>query len=140
MYILKTACKNILCNRDRKGFTLLEVMISVSIISFVFVSLFRMQSSTIELAAAGKFNSIAPILANQLIGEIETDLAGWSEAQGDFKENFPGLNWTCDISDFSLSGIDSVSDENQSNLKKIQIEIIGPSGSYKVSTWRVINE
>jgi hypothetical protein len=54
-------------------------MISVSIIALILTSLFRMQSGTIELAAAGKFNSLAPVLAQQLLIKIEHDPANWSE-------------------------------------------------------------
>ena len=131
MFTLKTA--------SNKGFTLLEVMISVAIIALIFTSLFRMQSSTIELATAGKFNSIAPILAKQLLVEIEQDLANWSEYEGDFGENFPGITWTCKILDSSLEELDFISEENQNSLKKIVIKITGPSGhrSYEINTWRV---
>ena len=134
MFILKTAYN--------KGFTLLEVMISVAIIALIFTSLFRMQSSTIELATAGKFNSIAPILARQLLVEIEQDLANWSEYEGDFGENFPGITWTCEILDSSFEELDFISEENQNSLKKIDIEITGSSGQrfYKISTWRFVLE
>jgi prepilin-type N-terminal cleavage/methylation domain-containing protein len=137
MFILKTAYN--------KGFTLLEVMISVAIIALIFTSLFRMQSSTIELASAGKFNSIAPILAKRLLVEIEQDVVNWSESEGDFGENFPGITWTCEILDSSFGELDFISEENQKSLKKIDIKIIGSTGSsghrsYEISTWRVARE
>lgn len=134
MFILKTAYN--------KGFTLLEVMISVAIIALIFTSLFRMQSSTIGLAMAGKFNSIAPILAKQLLVKIEQDVANWSESEGDFGESFPGLGWTCEILDSSFEELDFISEENQNALKKIEIKITDSSGqrSYKISTWRFAGE
>lgn len=134
MFILKTAYN--------KGFTLLEVMISVAIIALIFTSLFRMQSSTIGLAMAGKFNSIAPVLAKQLLVEIEQDVANWSETEGDFGENFPGITWACEILDSSFEELDFISEENQDSLKKIDLRITGSSGhrTYKVSTWRFARE
>ena len=134
MFTLKTAYN--------KGFTLLEVMISVAIIALVFTSLFRMQSSTIALASAGKFNSIAPILAKQLLVEIEQDVINWSESEGDFGENFPGITWTCEILDSSFEELDFISEDNQNSLKKIDIEIKGSSGhrSYKITTWKFARE
>jgi general secretion pathway protein I len=125
-----------------KGFTLLEVMISVSIIAIIFVSLFRMQFGTIGLATAGKFNSIAPMLTNQLLTQIESDISGWSEVKGDFGEDFPGVEWTCEIFDSAFGQLDFISEENQGKFKKIKIEITGASGSrsYKVNTWRVSDE
>ncbi|MBC2704554.1 prepilin-type N-terminal cleavage/methylation domain-containing protein [Desulfobacula sp.] len=142
MFTLKTASKYILRAGNSNGFTLLEVMISVSIIALVFVSLFRMQSSTIELAAAGKFNSIAPILANQVLVKIKGDIDGWSEPKGDFGDNFPGIEWTCKILDSSFEEIEFISEENRNAFKKIEIEITDPSGprSYKINTWRFAGE
>jgi len=130
MFTLKTV--------SNKGFTLLEVMISVSIIAVIFVSLFRMQSSTIDLATAGKFNTLSPILAKQLLAEIEQDAATWSETQGDFGENFPGIGWTCDISDVSLEELEFVNEDSENGLKKIDIKITDRSEkrSYKITTWR----
>lgn len=120
----------------------MEVMISVSIIALVLTSLFRMQSSTIELATAGKFNSIAPALAQQLLVKIEQDTANWSEFEGDFKETFPGFTWSCKISDSFFEEVDFISEENTDSFKKIEIEIKDSSRqrSYKINTWRFVIE
>lgn len=142
MFTLKTASKYILLTLNDKCFTLLEVMISVSIIALVLTSLFRMQSGTIGLAAAGKFNSIAPELARQLIVRMEHDLNNWSEFEGDFGETFSGFKWACKISDSLFEGLDFISEENYSHFKKIDIEITAPSRerSYRISTWRFVIE
>ncbi|WP_457551868.1 type IV pilus modification PilV family protein [Desulfobacula sp.] len=141
IFILKTASKYIL-NLNNKGFTLLEVMVSVSIIALILTSLFRMQSATIELATAGKFNSIAQVLAQQLIARIENDFVNWSEFEGDFGETFPGFAWVCEITDTSFEELDFISEKNYNNFKKIYIKIIDPSKqrSYKITTWRFVIE
>ncbi len=125
-----------------EGFTLLEVMISVSIIALVFVSLFRMQSGTISLAQTGQFNTIAPILAAQLIARIEHDVQNWSQSDGDFGESHPGFTWTCEISDISLDELDFIREESADSLKKIHIKITGPGEQtpYEVTTWRIAVE
>lgn len=125
-----------------QGFTLLEVMISVAIIALVFVSLFRMQSGTISLAQTGQFNTIAPILAAQLIARIEADVQNWSQSDGDFGESHPGFTWTCDISDLSLDALDFIREESADSLKQIHIMINGPAeqSSYEVTTWRIALE
>ena len=134
MFILKIA--------SNKGFTLLEVMISVAIIALIFVSLFRMQSSTIMLAEAGKFNTIAPILAKQILVRVEQDIENWSDPNGDFGENYPGMKWACEISDVFLENLDFIGEENQDRFKKIDIKILASSGSnsYEISAWRFSNE
>ncbi len=139
-----TTASNAFCKpfNSPRGFTLLEVMISVAIIALIFVSLFRMQSGTIELAAAGKFNSIAPILANQVLVKIEQDITGWSESQGDFGDDVPGFQWKADVLDVSLEALEFISTESRDRLKKIEIEITGSSGeqTYKMTTWRFAGE
>ncbi|MDA3787362.1 MAG: prepilin-type N-terminal cleavage/methylation domain-containing protein [Desulfobacula sp.] len=137
-----TASNYILSARKDNGFTLLEVMISVSIIALILTSLFRMQSGTIGLATADKFNSIAPALAQQLLVRMEHDLANWSEVEGDFGETFPGIKWACEISDSLFEEIDFISEENYNNFKRIDVEITDSSRqrSYKFTTWRFVIE
>ncbi len=125
-----------------QGFTLLEVMISVSIIALVFVSLFRMQSGTISLAQTGQFNTIAPILAAQLIAQVEQDAQNWSQSEGDFGESHSGFTWTCEIFDISLDALDFIREESADSLKKIHIKITGSGEqtTYEVTTWRIAVE
>ncbi len=130
---------------NNRGFTLLEVMISVSIIAFIFVSIFRLQSGTIDLALSGKFNSIAPMLAKKLLNDAGSDLENWSEFQGDFGDKFPGIHWRMDVSESLFEIDDFIKEDNQARFKKIQIEIIKSSGSsdsktYKITTWRFVDE
>jgi len=117
-------------------------MISVSIIALIFISLFRMQSSIIRLAAADKFDTVSPILAGRLLAEIEQDISNWSQFKGDFGENFPGVEWTCSIMDFPVDNLDFINAESQPHFKKIEVEIKKSSGvrSYKVHTWRFVIE
>ena len=121
-----------------KGFTFLEVMISISILALIFVSLFRMQSGTIGLAAACKFDSMAPLMAKQLLVKIDQDIAGWYKTEGDFGKNFPGVRWTCRISNVSVQEFNSLNQSNRNRLKKIELTITGSSRitPYELVTWR----
>lgn len=125
---------------DNKGFTFLELMVSVCIISLVFVSLFRMQSGTTALASADKFDVLAPLLANELLTEIEQDLEDWSQTQGEFGNQFPGIAWACEIIDIPMEEIiESTSDSSEHHLKRIDIKIVNQSSnrSFDFSTWRL---
>ncbi len=137
---MKTAFKHIAT--EEYGFTLLEVMIAVSIIAIVFVSLFRMQSGTIGLATSGKFNSLAPVLDKKVLAQIEMDVANFSETEGDFGEDYPNFKWQAELSDISLESEEFISEDSPYGLKQIGITIIGASDSntYKVNTWRVFSE
>lgn len=115
-------------------------MISVSIIAIIFISLFRMQSGSISLAETGRFNTLAPILAGRLLNKIEKDISTWSESEGNFGENYPGIGWTCEIIDFPLQEMNFVSKESARQFKKITIVITASSGQapFKAETWRVV--
>ncbi len=138
MSFLTIVAKHFFRPGDVAGFTLLEIMVSVSIIALVFVSLFRMQSETTDLALAGQFNSIAPFLARQLLVDIEQDLVNRSESEGDFGENYPGYEWVCKITDASFEDLDFLDETSQGSFKKIVLEISGMNRQrvYKITTWR----
>lgn len=123
---------------NHKGFTLLEIMISISIIALIFTSLLKMQASTTELATAIKFDTIAPILAKHILANINT----LSKTEGDFGSKFPGIKWNCRIVDSSFQHLKFISQASQSRLKKIEMEIIDSSHQrvYKVTTWRYTGE
>lgn len=127
---------------SKRGFTLIEVMVSISLISLLFLSLFKMQSSTIKLAAGIKFNATAPILAKQLINQIEQDVINWTDTEGDFGEDYSGMGWTCDISEISFSDMDLITENNNKKIVKFDVTVTGLSGthSYRISTWRLADE
>ncbi len=77
-----------------RGFTLLEVLISLAIIATVLVTCFRAQNGSIRVYNLSRDMTVATILARQKMGEIEA--AGFpelGEEQGDFDERFPGFTW-----------------------------------------------
>ena len=86
-------------NRHAKiaGFSLLEIMVAVSILSIVFVSVFKMHSQTLSMTIAAKFDIIAPFLAKQKLSELETNnlLQATSDA-GDFGDRYAGYQWRID--------------------------------------------
>lgn len=116
-------------------------MISVSIIAIIFVSLFRMQSGSISLAETGRFNVLAPILAERMLIKIEKDIRTWSEGEGNFGETYPGFGWTCEIVDFPIHELDFVGKGSNHKLKKIIVTITDSSlrqTPFKTETWRVV--
>ena len=137
---MKTAFRQKTKNRS-KGFTLFEVMISVAIIAIIFLSLFRLQAGTIDLATTGKFNTLAPILANDLLSKIERNISEWSDTQGDFGDEYPGFSWSCSFFDVFSHLEDNINEDNQNKLKKIELNITGPDKkSYKIVTLRHTSE
>ena len=88
--------------RSRAGFTLLEVMVSVTIIGIALVTLIGAQSQSISIATASRFETTASLLARQKMTELT--LAGFDELQsdeGDFDEDFSDYHWKVDIRELS---------------------------------------
>ncbi|MFO7972965.1 MAG: prepilin-type N-terminal cleavage/methylation domain-containing protein [Desulfobacterales bacterium] len=56
------------------GFTLLEIMVALSIIAIVLVSVYKMQAQSISMIYASKFYATAPLLAQLKIAEVEQGL------------------------------------------------------------------
>jgi general secretion pathway protein I len=86
--------------RNPRGFTLLEVLISLSIIAIVLISCLRAQNQSIRLYHLSRDMTVATILARQKMGEIE--LAGFpelGEEEGDFEDTFPGFTWRQRVSE-----------------------------------------
>ena len=102
------------------GFTLLEVMVALSIMAIVLVSVYKMLAQTIAMNNAARFHTTAPLLAQGKIAEISIkppeDLGNDS---GDFGEDFPGYAW-------NVSGEDVESEalgENAKDLKRIDVKV-----------------
>ncbi len=83
-----------------RGFTLLEVVISLAIIATVLVTCFRAQNGSIRVYNLSRDMTVATILARQKMGEIEA--AGFpelGEEEGEFEEQFPGFTWKKAVSE-----------------------------------------
>lgn len=78
---------------NRRAFTLLEVMIAVSIMAIALVALFGSQSRSLSHATEAHFNIVAPMLAAGKLAEIKSGNALMANDDGDFGEEFPGYSW-----------------------------------------------
>ncbi|GAB6193558.1 type IV pilus modification PilV family protein [Desulfocastanea catecholica] len=78
---------------NRRAFTLLEVMIAVSIMAVALVALFGSQSRSLSHATEAHFNIVAPMLATGKLAEIKSGNAFMANDDGDFGEEFPGYSW-----------------------------------------------
>jgi general secretion pathway protein I len=90
-------------SKRHSGFTLLEVMIALTIIAIVLVAVFGSQSQSLSLANDAKFNTTAALLAQRKMAEVEMDdYLDVSSTSGDFGEDFPEYQWELDISEVPL--------------------------------------
>ena len=95
------------------GFTLLEVMIAVSIIAIAFVTLIGSQSQSVSIAGYTRFAITSALLAQKQLTDIESsDFVDISSSSGDFGENYPGYSWKTEVFELSEddTGIEGVDD------------------------------
>jgi general secretion pathway protein I len=113
------------------GFTLLEVMVAMAIIAIALTAVLGSQSQSISLAAEAKFSTIATLLAQSKMAEMELeDPDDLTSDAGDFREDFPDYRWDVKVSDVTLVEPEQGSDY----LKQIDLTISwGDDGPYEYS-------
>ena len=132
----RTATRDL--NHD-SGFTLLEIMVAVSIIAIVLVSVYKMQAQTITMNYAARFYATAPLLAQLKIAEVEIENLGESaDDSGDFGDEFPGYRWNVVIDDIDSELLGNIAE----NLKKIDINVSFniDEFTYSLRTYRFIQK
>ncbi len=130
--------KNFHLYKDRKksgGFTLIEVLVAVAIISVGFFGVYTLHIQTIAANSAVRFHLQAPVLAQMKISEFDStdDL---SDATGDFGEDYPGLSWKVTPGEIESESLGSVSEK----LLYYELEVFNDSSSYSVTVYRFLEQ
>ncbi len=121
------------------GFTLLEVMIALAIMSIVLVSVYRMHSQSLTMNAAARFYTLAPILAQQKMAELQTQsTGGFPVDSGDFGEQYPGYSWQASLADVPSEVLGEVADDL--NRIDITVSFNDDQFSYNLRTYRFQRE
>jgi len=108
------------CLRISSGFTLLEVMVALAVMSIVLVSVYRMHSQSLTMNAAAQFYTLAPMLAQGKMAERETLSSGaFAEDSGDFGEQFPGYSWKASTAEVSSEILGEMAED----LKQVDIRV-----------------
>lgn len=115
------------CNK--KGFTLLEVVISVAIVGVSLMMLLSAVNRNIDIAGKSRDAQIAALLAQQMLTNIE--LEGFPqvrEEEGEFQDN-PGFNWFLSVLPYNLSLLET-------NIRIVRVLIVWNDGNdeFEVST------
>ena len=102
----------------QSGFTLLEILVAMSIITFALMAIFRLYTQTISMNHLLSFNTTAPFLAQKKMAEL-TSMPGkeLGDNSGVFGEEFPGYSWAVSVAD-----VDSETLETE-DLKKIDVRV-----------------
>lgn len=83
-----------------KGFTLLEVLIAMTILAITLVALSRSQSQSVSVSGESRAMTTLCLLANAKMAEMETQesLTGTTQS-GDFGTDFPNYAWRVEVRD-----------------------------------------
>jgi general secretion pathway protein I len=109
-----------------KGFTLLEVVVALSILSISLVVLLESQASSLNNAAKARDLTIATLLARSKMVDIEQKVfdegfaTGSSNEEGDFaEEGHPEVKWNYEVSEvkFDISALDTLCGESEEEEK-----------------------
>jgi general secretion pathway protein I len=82
----------------KNGFTLIEVLVAISILVIAMTSVYRLQGDTFRMSASARFYSLAPMLAKSKLSEME--IQGFKNAAagtGDFGQAYPGYTWNVNM-------------------------------------------
>ena len=121
------------------GFTLLEVMVAMAVMSIVLVSVYRMHSQTLTMNTAARFYTQAPLLAQKKMAEVTTTSSGiFASDSGDFGENFAGYSWQVSATDVSSELLGEVADD----FKRLDVTVayLNNQFSYRLTTYRLQRE
>lgn len=111
-----SSCRN-------SGFTLLEVMIAVSIMAIALTALLGSQSQSVSLANEAKFFTTASLLGKAKMAELELlDPTQLRNDNGDFGDDFSGYQWEVELSDLSLEDFGDFGDFSN-YLKRVDLTV-----------------
>jgi general secretion pathway protein I len=121
------------------GFTLMEVMVALSVVAIALMAIYRMHSQTLFMDARGRFDTEATQLARQKLADIDTiDLKDLSGDSGDFGSAHPGYTWQIQTEGVSADLLK----EDGPTLKRITVTISldGEASVFKLTTYRHLYE
>lgn len=121
--------------RFAAGFTLLEVMVALAVMSIVLVSVYRMHSQTLTMNTAARFYTQAPLLAHKKMAELATiSESVFATDSGDFGENYTGYSWQVSATDVSSEVLGEVADD----FKRIDVSVSynNDQFTYNLTTYR----
>ena len=119
-----------------QGFTLLEVMIAVAVLTIALSAVLGLQSRSLTLAAESRFHTTAALLAQGKMAETAVaEMGSLASDSGDFGDVFSGYAWRLSVQNADLPGLDKM----KGRLKRIDLEVTCGEGelySYDLRLYR----
>lgn len=117
--------------RQTRGFTLLEVMVAMSIMAIGLVAVFQMQSQSISMSTEARFQTTASLLAQSKMVELEAiNMLENHKEKGDFAPEHPDYGWTIVVADTQIP-----------KLKRLEVTVFNrwfeKGGSYQLVLYKI---
>jgi len=114
---------------NKKGFSLIEVLVSLAIIGSVLLGLLVTRNRCLKQVFVARNLGRATLLARQLMTESELDPDLWSGREEGHLEGNPDLSWEREVSEVVLDDI--------GKFKKIEVKVRYP-GATKEQVLKVV--
>lgn len=84
-------------DKKQNGFTLLEVMIAISILAIALTVLLGNQSQSLRLAEESRFAFTASLLIKEKLSDFQIAGEELTSTEGDFGDDYPGYFWSVEV-------------------------------------------
>ncbi len=120
-------------NNHKSGFTLLEIMVALSIMSLGLVIVIQTLASALMTVGISSRYNIAVLLAQQKLWDVQQ--GGYpapGRDSGDFGERYPDYRWEIDVTPLQMedswnTGLETnFFEDSQDMLSRVEIAIIWP--------------
>jgi general secretion pathway protein I len=118
------------------GFTLLEVLVSLAVVSIALMAILKLQSQSLDLGGETRFLSTAPLLATAKVADIDAlypDLP--FQLSGDFGDRHPDYRWEAALEPVQSEALGEVSE----NLQQVDVTVshTATGRTYRLRTYRL---
>ena len=117
-----------------KGFTLLEVLVAMAVLTIALTSIYKLHGQTMVMSGKARFLTLAPQLAQVKLAEIEGQpFQDIGDGSGDFGEDHPNYQWKLSIEDIPTE----LFTDDKYHLVRININITqSDDNSFQLQTYR----